>query len=1274
MQTLDVFSFPLQGSRLIEASAGTGKTFTIALLYTRLILGHGENEPERSPLTTDQILVMTFTDAAAEELRDRIRTRLTEAARYFATPELNEDTILVSLRDQYPADAWQQYAQRLSLAAQNMDQSFISTIHSWCLRILKEYAFRTQSLFQQTLLTDMSELLSTLCKDYWRQVFYELNERCASLVKHVFSSPDDLLSYVQPLLNQNLEQTTLNGSPIAPASSISLALNAFADQLQRIAEAEQSARQDWLAHHEEAVSLIAAYRSKLNANVYSRFKDDQTFADRMQAIYDWAATGSEPPNVLVKFATGNWHLKKNQGEPPAHPVFDSLAEWVALKDEFSPDTIKREVRSTVTLHAANWINQARLAHMQKQGEMGFDDLLLQLDRALHGPQGDILAQQLRVRLPAAMIDEFQDTDPIQFRIVQRIYRLQKNDPDTALVLIGDPKQAIYSFRNADIHTYLYAKQLCGDRLYSLGTNFRSTQSLVDSVNTLFVSAEDSPNGAFLFRKPDENPLPFFPVNAKGLNATLQHPTTPAVMTLWHARADQQEKGVLSKSLYQQAMTTRCVSTIKALLEDHQHCYFTHSPAGLDEQASTAQSKQGIQPRDIALLVRNRNEARIIQDALQQAGLASVFLSVQDSVFNTQEAEDIWHWLRACAQPGNETRVRAALASSTLKLSLDEMQQLLTDEIAWESQMERFKTFETIWQSQGVLAMLRRFIHSYGIDRRQLQDPLNGARTLTNLLHLAEFLQKASREYHGTQALIRHYNDVLQNNNSEELLRLESDDDLIRIITIHKSKGLQYPLVFLPFICSPPFQGAQSNRSHIAQLPDNPGAPRRIELDARNSEDAKAIQAHEQLAEDLRLLYVALTRAEHALWIGCASVGQKANAKTSALPETALGYLLKSQLESEGGTLLSDDALLSQALQKLAGSSDGITLQSFEPDSLDAENRDNPPEPTDSGYHQTNIADYRPARRIQHSVTEHWWIASYSALKKGVASDLEPELAVIDQQREEREAEQDLAQREIAEEIVPDIFHVDLPGLHGMHRGAEAGTLLHELLEWAFNEGICTTLSDTERRQSYLTQRLTRHGWEQELDRVDHWLCGFLSTSFQSGGHSPLLFSELNSFQVELEFLFPVDHVSTEDIDQLCQQYLLPGQPRPRLSPVSLNGMLKGFIDLVFCYQGRYFVVDWKSNWLGQSDTSYHREAMHKEILDKRYDVQYAIYLLALHRLLSYRKPDYQYEKDIGAALYFFLRGWQSESQGVFTDKPDKDFIEKLDAVCLGQALKGKSAP
>lgn len=1274
MQTLDVFSFPLQGSRLIEASAGTGKTFTIALLYTRLILGNAADEPERAPLTTDQILVMTFTDAAAEELRDRIRARLTEAARYFADADLDDDPMLCSLRNQYPSALWHEYAQRLSLAAQNMDQSFISTIHSWCLRILKEYAFRTQSLFQQTLLTDLSELLLTLGKDYWRQVFYHLNEHSARLVSSVFTSPADLLSYVEPLLNKDLDQATLDGSPVAPAHSISQVLNAFSEKMQRIAAAEDRARQDWLAHHVSLVSLIASYRSKLNGNSYRILKKDQSFSECMQEIHDWASTGTAPPNVLSKFATGNWKLNKNQGEPPTHRVFDSLAEWLAIRDEFSPDLIKRDVRSSVSLHAANWINQARLTHMQTHGEMGYDDLLLQLDRALHGPQGEVLAQQLRQRLPAAMIDEFQDTDPIQFRIVQRIYRLDDNDPDTTLVLIGDPKQAIYSFRNADIHTYLYAKQLCGDRLYSLGTNFRSTQPLVDSVNTLFDRAESSASGAFLFRKPDENPLPFLPVHAKGLTEALTQPASPAVMTLWHARADQPEKGVLSKSLYQQAMTARCVSTINALLSDTEQRYFSQAQSDHAHESSASEPHRAIQPRDIALLVRNRNEARLIQEALQQAGLASVFLSVQDSVFSTQEAEDVWHWLRACAQPGNETRVRAALATATLKLSLDELQQLLTDEIAWETQMERFKAFETIWQTQGVLAMLRRFIHSYDIDRRQLKDPLNGARTLTNLLHLAEFLQKSSREYQGTQALIRHYNDVLQQHNNEELLRLESDDDLIRIITIHKSKGLQYPLVFLPFICSPPFQGAQSHKSHIAQLPGNPGEPRRIELDARNNEEAKSIQTHEQLAEDLRLLYVALTRAEHAIWLGCASVGAKANAKTSALPETALGYLLKSQLAADGSSLVSNDELLSQALQHLAHSSDGITLESFDAENVDAEDF-----ATESFEGSVTPSDSRPsnnpsptglrlARRISHPIAEHWWIASYSALKKGASTQLEPEQAVIDQQREEREAELDLSQRETTEETAINIFSQALRGLHGMHRGAEAGTLLHELLEWAFDAGVTETLSDTERRQTFLTQRLARHGWEEELDRVDNWLCGFLSTPFHLGGSETVLFSALDSFQVELEFLFPVDSVSTQDIDQLCQQYLLPGQPRPKLSPVTLNGMLKGFIDLVFSYQGRYFVVDWKSNWLGQSDNCYQSEAMQQEILDKRYDVQYALYLLALHRLLSYRKADYQYESDIGSALYFFLRGWQSESQGVFADKPDPVFIEKLNAVCLGHPL------
>lgn len=1267
MQTLDVFAFPLQGSSLIEASAGTGKTFTIALLYTRLVLGSGIDEAERPPLSTDQILVMTFTDAAAEELRDRIRSRLTEASRYFADPGLVEDAMLVTLRSHYDASLWHHHAQRLALAAQNMDQSFISTIHSWCLRILKEYAFRTQSLFQQTLLTDTSDLLLTLCKDYWRQVFYDLNKRSAHLVSSVFSSPETLLSYIAPLLNQTPGQTTLNGIPVEPSHDIAEELNALADILDNIFETEKAARKAWLANHDSLVSLIDSYRSKLNGVTYNKFKDDQVFATRMQEIYDWAEKGSPPPAVLFKFATGNWKLNKNQGEPPSHPVFDNLAEWLATQSEYSSENIKRDVRSRVTLHAARWLNQARLEHLQRQGEMGYDDLLLQLDRALHGPHGDILAQQLRRRLPAAMIDEFQDTDPVQFRIVERIYRLDENLQDTALVLIGDPKQAIYSFRNADIHTYLYAKQLCGDRLYSLGTNFRSTQSLVNSVNCLFETAEQNALGAFLFRNGEDNPLPFMPVKANGLKESFNHANAPAVMTLWHARADQQEKGLLNRQLYQQAMTERCVATIKQLLYDSGNCNFSRSDDSIKGSAKDTIVERAIQPRDIALLVRNRNEARLIQDALQQAGLASVFLSVQDSVFNTPEAEDVWHWLRACAQPGNESRVRAALATGTLKLSLDEMQYLLTDEITWESQMERFKKFETVWHTQGVLAMLRRFIHSYRVDQRQLADPLNGARALTNLLHLAEYLQKASREYQGTQALIRHYSDVLQNHSKEELLRLESDDDLIRIITIHKSKGLQYPLVFLPFICSPPFQGAQSPRAHIAQLPDKPGQPRRFELDAKNNDEAREITKREQLAEDLRLLYVAITRAEHALWLGCASVGSTARSANSSLPETALGYLLKSQLGDEH-TLLSNDTLLAQALQRLANKEPGIALESFDADTPDK----NPVTDCGTSPHtslpQPRVEQPRLARRMSHPITEHWWISSYSALKTGVKAQLEPELALVDQQREEMESERDLTLRETADESTSAIFSTTLPGLHGMHRGAEAGTLLHELLEWSFETGINTTLTHHEQRRAYLEQRLSRPGWQDELNRIDTWLCGFLATTFNLSDMDSLSLKDIATLQVELEFLFPVSHVNTQDIDELCQQYLLPGQARPPLTPIELNGMLKGFIDLVFCHQGRYFVVDWKSNWLGEYDSDYQADNMAKEILLKRYDVQYALYLLALHRLLAYRKPDYDYDRDIGSALYFFLRGWQSDTQGIFADKPDKAFIEKLNTVCLGRSL------
>ena len=1193
-------SFPLHGSRLIEASAGTGKTYTISALYLRLILRHGGDAAFREPLLPPQILVVTFTDAATRELRDRIRARLVQAAAVFRG-DSEGDSLLLTLKDDFASAEWPECARRLELAAQWMDEAAVSTIHGWCQRMLREHAFDSGSLFSQTLETDHSELLGEVVRDYWRQHCYPLHGAALNWVADNWGQPDTLGARIRALM----------GEDDSAAGELGPLLTTTLEQRH---QALQALKQPWSAWVDELLQLLEKASAekqvdgrKLQARYYT------AWFDKLRA---WAAGDDE----LLELGTGFTRLTPDGlaeawkvGAPPEHPALEAM---VGLEAQIAALPAPGE---SALRHAAAWIRQRFDREKRQRAEMGFDDMLVRLDAALQGDSGPRLAEVIRQQFPVALIDEFQDTDPLQYRIFDTLYQVEANRDDCGLFMIGDPKQAIYSFRGADIHTYLRARRATAGRHYNLDTNFRSSQAMVDAVNTVFQQAEqrEDGQGAFLLR----DDLPFIEVGAQGRKEvwTVEDQTQPA-LTLWQLPGDEP----MTKSRYLQELAAGAASEIVRLLDLGQQ-----QRAGFLEKGQLT----ALQPSDIAVLVRDFNEAQAIRGELSERGVRSVYLSDKDSVFATQEAHDLLLWLRACAEPDQDRPLRAALATSTLGLSLTELEQLNLDERFWEARVMQFRAYRQRWQRQGVLPMLRQLLQDFGLPQRLL-NRADGERVLTNLLHLAELLQQAATELDGELALIRHLGESLAGRGQaadEQVLRLESDDALVRVVTIHKSKGLEYPLVFLPFICS--FRPLDDKKP--IQLHD--GERRRLLLDASADDLARA--ERERLGEDLRLLYVALTRARHACWLGIADL-KIGLGKTSRLHESALGYLLG------GGQPLQQSTQLADWLQPLAApprcavqAMPEATLQRYQPLQRD-----------------TFVAHWRtPARRA----AEHWWIASYSALRME-----EGELSPGD--RHDDQAPDNPSVQIAGDDEHPALALEQIPpsaqGLHRFPRGPNPGTFLHGLLEVAAAEGFAA--SDALREQ--VARRCQRRGLESWIEPLWLWLQALLTQPMALGNGQSVSLAQLDEYQAELEFWFEARRVDVRRLDALVQGSELPGVARPILSADTLNGMFKGFIDLVFEHDGRYYVVDYKSNWLGADEAAYTHEAMSAAVASHRYDLQYVLYVLALHRHLRLRLADYDYDLHVGGALYLFLR---TPGAGQYLARPERALIERLDALFLGEPVE-----
>ncbi|NOR19198.1 MAG: exodeoxyribonuclease V subunit beta, partial [Xanthomonadales bacterium] len=1126
----------------------------------------------------------------------------------------------------YDSANWPTCARRLELAANWMDEAAVYTIHSWCNRMLQQHAFDSGSLFHQEVNTDDTELLHEVVRDYWRSFYYDISSDDLNFQKlyEIFKQPDDLLKDIRTLLT--------NSDPIDACVAADQNLKALLATMDSSRQKRLKAlKQPWEKWANEIKKLIdtAVTNKVLPARKYNA-------ANRRNWIDKIISWSSDPLQETIEIGKGFENLSPagmanlaNDGQiPPEHPGFEAISQ------------LQRQLASLPNLkvelikHAIHWIRNRYDDEKQRIARMTFDDMLTRLDKALQGRNGQSLKKVIRQQYPMALIDEFQDTDPVQYRIFSTLYPADA-DSESGCFLIGDPKQAIYSFRGADIYTYLKAHRNTSERHYTLGTNYRSTQALVDAVNQVFRQADQQINGAFRFRQESDNPLPFNPVDAQGPEDEWVINNQPApALSIWHWNTPD----AVGQPDYRGKLAESTASEIVRLLN-------------LANLGKTGFRSPGIikplQPVDIAILVRTGTEAKVMRNALAKRQLPSVYLSERDSIFATCEASDLLLWLKAMADPRNERKVRSALSAATIGWSYQTLQQLAQNEPVWEQQLERFLGYQDRWLQDGILPTLRQLFNDYELHAKLTSDS-EGERCITNLLHLAELLQQASGQLEGEQALIRHLAEAIEDENSqagdEGIIRLESDANLIKIITIHKSKGLEYPLVFLPFICS--FREVSKGSSSFYRYHDD---QQNLCIDLTKDEEIRAYNNEERLQEDIRLLYVAMTRARYACWLGIAPI-KSGNTKECQLEKSGMGSLLGWEPKKPASDL-------GEQLENLKGTCETISKTRI-------------PEPSDDNYLPPQQADQPEATRTATTkINSKWWVASYSALQiedKLVAKDdqpyleQEPETALDDKQNDEAEFNAELSTNSLA-------------GIHGLARGAGPGVLVHDLLEQCAHLGFASVQANPDLGKELIQKRFVSAEWTNKHDIIASALSHWLTMPLLEDSNVSLSQLNADTYQAELEFLIGVDTVNTLALDRLVTQYTFPGQPRPKVLPRPVNGLLKGFIDLVFVHNQQYYVVDYKFNSLGDNDTAYTRETLEAAMLAKRYDLQYTLYLLALHRLLKTRLGvNYDYDVHIGGGLYLFLRGSQGPVRGRVFDKPPRKLIESLDELFSTSTMNGET--
>jgi len=1185
-------ALPLEGVRLIEASAGTGKTFTLATLFTRLVVEKGWR--------IGQILAVTFTDAATQELRKRIRERLALAAQLVERAPSEQDSPEVvltrvilhrqlALGEETPAAL----ARRLQTAADEIDLASIFTIHGFCTRVLREHALESGHTFDPpTLLPSERALHEELAADLWR--VHANDPATVDALTWLWSSPEalagDLATLIKPL---PLLPARPTHSVDDPAPQLRLAAAALAEAIETQAEDAQ------------AQIATAFDRKVFDGRRAKRPSFDKAFGELFagRSAQHWprgdkSHLGKLLPVQLLAFCKDGM-----EGQCPASPLFDALQAWWHAAD--AREQWLRQ-QATAFLHDLRDEARARLAELKRIGRVQtYDDLIDGVADALDGPHRATLVQQLRAQYAIALVDEFQDTDDRQWGIFQRVFGDSQETREAglapALFLIGDPKQAIYGFRGGDIHTYLKAKRQA-DAAPALDRNFRSRPAVLHAIEALYANAGER---AFL-----EADIAFEPVHpgSTRVDADFLRDGIPApgltVRVLHNTEA-----GDLKADPSRQQASDACVAAIHQIL-------------GEARQGRALLRDVPVQPGDIAVLVRSHKEATRIQQALGAVGIPAVAAGKQ-SLYATPEAHDLRLLLLALLQPADEGRLRAALSTVLLGEDAEAIDALEREGDAQRSFQVRLLEWRERWQRGGPFAVIADLCAEHA---ERLLGLLDGERRLTNYLQLGELLQQAAGQTLGMHGLL----DWLQvqmahadQNDEQQLLRLESDARRVQIITLHKSKGLEYPLVFLPFVG---IGGGAPNTEANCTVYANGRRELHWKLDKDDSWSAASTRsAQEQEAEDARLLYVGLTRAEHALWIAAGDLAGLA--KTRLAP------------------MLSNIAAL----------------------------RDHPDIAVIEGPVETRPAqlaferegELPPVRALTRRVPHDWWVYSFTQLAHADAGhDTDAAATEVPAPAADEPAGVDLS-LDAEQPAVP------LEEIDPRFMGSRFGNVLHDALEntdFALWGGWHAGQPAPGEEAEVLRASLRVEGYaEQDLDDGVAMLTALvgqtLTVPLPEGGALHDLPADAR--RAEIEFHFAMQPTAVPALLALLHAHGLVRDRHGFGTRRRLEGLMTGKIDLTYVRADRWYVLDYKSNRLPGYDAARLTSAMqHSE-----YDLQALIYTVALHRWLRFRLgAQYDYTRDMGGIRYLFCRGLDAgrdDSPGLYAHRFDPALVDALDALFAG---------
>jgi exodeoxyribonuclease V beta subunit len=1196
----DSRTISIKNRKLIEASAGTGKTFSIAILVLRVIV--------EKDIELKKLLMVTFTNAAVAELEIRIRKFIRQAYGYINGNE-NVEGKIIELLD-YQRNELKigddLIRKRLHRAVQSLDDLNVMTIHSFCQETLKEFSFETNHVFESEIITDESELQEYVINDFWR---HEITTLGANLLKSLMEHFDDQLTSgltkLRRLLTRALvcvtdEKKFIPGESSTPDNNSGENIyNSYINSLTGIAnEYDQfiSNNETDIKNSAHGNTLAKDFLGDLTMEAFAKVYCDKLdikgyfFDDLLSLLanYHQLKTDTIPESEFLEFVDKNGEeLEKHSDSIHAMAFMKELLKTepgkviAAIDKKIRPaylekgfplvfvKTLERkikenELKNRLKTDILNYLlfsmfknYSPEISEMKRaRNQVSYNDLI----KKVHGSI-DRVKDELAGKFDVLFIDEFQDTDKYQYEIFSGIFG------EKTIFFIGDPKQSIYGWRKADLNTYKVARRSVGeDSVSEMNSNFRSTPRMLDAMGLFFKSVDN------MFIDDEIRYYDVFP-GKPGMEEMKEGDDNVVPISIIEHDADNVKtitgKNNSAKEDFHKSIIDFVVSETERLI---------HSGEFLIKG-------EPVKPSDIGILVRENNQAKEIKEALSQKKIPAITLD-DTQVLKSIEAGQLYNLLIAVNHPSKKS-INRALLNTNFGFNTISLAKLKHERI-----LEEFDLLRVTWKKDGIYAMLSEFMDKFNV--RSLcsaESNKGGQRSLSNYYQIMEILHDfETRGKLKEEEIISKFSKAINNKIKEDeyIQRLESDENAVKIVTIHKSKGLEYNIVFAPFL------DLTSWTKEIVEYRDPTTGEYCFALNDRGRLRRRNLSEIDQ--ENRRLIYVALTRAVYKCYI---NINYYEKLDHSSVKQFVANLKKSGEADTLDTSLIGIAKVIKPAENKFTREPDtAIPAESL----------------TVKG-----IGDF----------VKTWGVHSFSSLSQ--KHDIITSEA-----------------HEINEEYNRFVFNE-------MPKGAKAGLFLHSIFEHLDFSDPAGYLPALESSGEFYSSIYKPEHKNFYLRLINH--CMDVEIKTKDGGSLKLREVKNKEKLPELEFYYSIDSHQKSEIIAVIDDIDFTTDPL-------IEGMMHGFMDLLFKHGTSYYILDWKSNFLGNSLTDYGEAGLAEGMRGSNYHLQYFIYTVAVKRYLEKKLAGFNYEKHFGGVIYMFLRGVRDSdsTKGIFFEKPSLEKISRLEAL------------